>query len=63
MEETYTAYGLGFDGKHHEWRGLRKTQAIWRYHWLSKGRNHGFDLKEWGWSLDDGFEGDFQWTK
>lgn len=51
--ETCTAYAIGFDGHRHEWKGLRKTQALWRYHWLGRGKNHGLNLKEWGWRVDD----------
>ena len=50
--DTYTAYCVQFNGDRHEWRGLRLTQAKWRYHWLAKGKNHGFHLKEWGWTRD-----------
>lgn len=50
--DTYTAYCVQFNGERHEWRGLRRTQAKWRYHWLAKGKNHGLHLKEWGWTRD-----------
>ena len=42
--------------KHHnsteiqEWTGLRKTQAMWRYHWLA--RNYRENFKEWGWGRE-----------
>lgn len=50
--DTYTAYAVQFNGDRHEWKGLRRAQAKWRYHWLAKGKNHGLHLKEWGWTRD-----------
>lgn len=50
--DTYRAYCVEYDGTRHEWTGLRRAQAKWRYHWLAKGKNHGKRLKEWGWQRD-----------
>jgi hypothetical protein len=43
----YRAWVRRYDGTETEWTGLRKTQAIWRYHWLN--RNYRTEFKSWGW--------------
>lgn len=46
---TYRAWVIRYDGSQEEWTGLRKTQAIWRYHWL--GRQRDETIHEYGWEL------------
>jgi hypothetical protein len=45
---THLTYYVTFSGDRHVYRGLRKTQAIWRYHWLNRN-SRKLDLREWGW--------------
>ena len=51
--ETYTAYCVCDNGERFEWRGLRKAQAKWRFHWIKRNwpsLNHNW--KEIGWQRD-----------
>ena len=36
---TYMAYVKYFDGTKTEWRGLRNSQAKWRYNWIQRNTN------------------------
>jgi hypothetical protein len=53
-DPTYVAYSAAYDGTRQEWRGLRKTQAVWRYHWLARN-TRTLDLQEYGWSTEKDF--------
>ena len=35
--DSWEAYAATFDGQEFQWKGLRKTQAIWRYNFLRRG--------------------------
>jgi hypothetical protein len=50
---TYYAWIRSFDGTETKWTGLRRTQALWRYHWLTRNWRE-LDAKEWGWRLEKG---------
>ena len=50
---AYTAYYVPFGGERVEYRRLRKTQAIWRYHWLTRNSRR-LDLCAWGWGKTEG---------
>lgn len=54
---TYRAYVRFTDGSRHEWTGLRKTQAKWRYHWIQRNTDHrnefqGKQFAEFGWERE-----------
>jgi hypothetical protein len=42
------AYYVTFSGERVEYRGLRKKQAVWRYHWLDR-RSRSLDICGFGW--------------
>lgn len=44
----YTAYYVTFSGERVEYRGLRKKQAVWRYHWLDR-HSRALDICGFGW--------------
>jgi len=44
----YMAYYVTFSGERVEYRGLRKKQAVWRYHWLDR-RSRSLDICGFGW--------------
>ena len=51
---TYTTYAKYHDtSKSQEWTGLRKTQAMWRYHWLARQARRTMDWpREYGWNRE-----------
>ena len=58
---TYTGNYIAFikytDGTRHEWTGLRKTQAQWRYHWIQRNTDYrnefqGKQFNEFGWQRE-----------
>ena len=54
MDKTYWAYVRFKNGKPDiAWRGLRKTQAKWRYDWIDRNQHKLFpDLCEFGWKSE-----------
>lgn len=49
-KDTYCAYVRNFDGTETVWEGLRKTQALWRYHWIDRNQRKLFPrLCQFGW--------------
>lgn len=52
-KDTYRAYVRNWDGTETEWTGLRKTQAIWRYHWIDRNQRKLFPrLDQFGWQRE-----------
>lgn len=54
---TYCAYIRFTDGSRHEWTGLRKTQARWRYYWIDRNLSRdaifqGKQFDEFGWKRE-----------
>ena len=54
---NYIAFIKYTDGTIHEWKGLRKKQAQWRYHWIDRNlsRNaifQGKQFNEFGWKRE-----------
>ena len=60
---TYRAYAKYDDGTKREWKGLRKSQAVWRYHWLD--RCYRNELREYGWAKEEYLQGvhEYGWAK
>lgn len=51
--KTYMAWIRLTDGTRTEWTGLRKTQALWRYHWVDRNQHKLFPrLDEFGWRVE-----------
>ena len=49
-KDTYCAYVRNSDGTETVWEGLRKTQALWRYHWIRRNYHTQFNrAREFGW--------------
>lgn len=49
----YIAYVQLSDGSRAEWKGLRKAQAQWRYHWIDRNQSKLYPrLKEFGWQRE-----------
>jgi hypothetical protein len=53
-DKTYCAYVRFKDGSPDiAWRGLRKTQAQWRYHWLNRNVEKLYPRYcEFGWKAE-----------
>lgn len=54
---NYIAFIKYTDGTRHEWTGLRKTQAQWRYHWIDRTLAReaifqGKQFEEFGWQRE-----------
>jgi hypothetical protein len=55
-KDTYRAYAKDHNGTITQWNGLRKSQAVWRYHWIRRNSVHGAayaNVKEYGWQREN----------
>jgi hypothetical protein len=55
MDKTYWAFVRFSDGSPDiAWRGLRKTQAQWRYNWITRNHLKLFpNARQWGWTSEN----------